>query len=75
MAGRSRKPAAPGFVVLRQVREGRWELLGEAAPRPGLTARAARSGGVGFAGRVIGRQREQHVPSVEGGGNVVRCSG
>ncbi|HET9724559.1 MAG TPA: hypothetical protein VFR44_12070 [Actinomycetota bacterium] len=43
MAKRSRKPAAPGFVVLRQVGQGRWELLGEAARRPGLTARAARS--------------------------------
>jgi hypothetical protein len=28
--------------VLRQVGENRWELVGEAARRPGLTARAAR---------------------------------
>ena len=35
--------AAPGFVILRQVGEGRWKLLGEFERKPGLTARAARS--------------------------------
>lgn len=34
---------APGFVVLRELPDGRWELLGEVARRRGLTARAARS--------------------------------
>ena len=29
--------------MLRQRGEGRWELLGEAERKPGLTARAARS--------------------------------
>jgi hypothetical protein len=33
----------PGFVVLRRSDDGRWELLGEAERKPGLTARAARS--------------------------------
>jgi hypothetical protein len=37
------RPAAPGFVVLRHVEEGRWELLGEFERKRGLTARAARS--------------------------------
>jgi hypothetical protein len=37
------EPSRPGFVVLRRVGEGRWELLGEFARQPGLTARAARS--------------------------------
>ena len=35
--------SAPGFVVFREVRKGLWELLGETARHPGLTARAARS--------------------------------
>jgi hypothetical protein len=33
----------PGFVVLRQVGKDTWRLVGEAARRPGLTARAARA--------------------------------
>ncbi len=33
----------PGFVVLRQTDGDRWQLLGEAARKPGLTARAART--------------------------------
>jgi hypothetical protein len=36
-------PAAPGFVVLRELGDGRWELLGEVPRRRGLPARAARS--------------------------------
>jgi hypothetical protein len=36
-------PSAPGFVVLREVGNGRWELLGEVPRRRGLPARAARS--------------------------------
>jgi hypothetical protein len=49
----------PGYVVLRQVGEGQWQLVGEADRRPGLTARAARaqaildaSGGTARAGEV-----------------------
>lgn len=34
---------APGFYVFRQVGEDRWQLVGEAARRPGLTARKARA--------------------------------
>ena len=37
------RPAAPGFVVLRQVADRTWQLLGEFERTPGLTARAARS--------------------------------
>jgi hypothetical protein len=33
----------PAYVVLRQVREGHWELVGEVDRRPGRTARAARA--------------------------------
>jgi hypothetical protein len=30
------------FVVLREVSPGRWDVVGEASRRPGLTARKAR---------------------------------
>lgn len=43
MSASRQMSAAPGFVVLRQVGEGRWELLGEFERKPGMTARAARS--------------------------------
>ncbi len=33
----------PSFVVLRQVREGQWELVDEVERRPGLPARKARA--------------------------------
>jgi hypothetical protein len=33
----------PGFVVLQEVEDGYWRLIGEAARRPGTTARAARA--------------------------------
>jgi hypothetical protein len=33
----------PGYVVLRQVGERQWEMVGEARRKPGLTARAARA--------------------------------
>jgi hypothetical protein len=31
-----------GFVVLQEVGEGQWQMIGEAERRPGLPARAAR---------------------------------
>ena len=37
------RPAAPGYVVLRQVGNDSWQLVGEADRRPGQTARAARA--------------------------------
>ena len=44
MAARKRSaPSPPGYVVLRQVAEGQWEMIGEARRRPGLAARAARA--------------------------------
>lgn len=33
----------PGYVVLQQVGDNQWRLLGEATRRPGQTARAARA--------------------------------
>jgi hypothetical protein len=33
----------PGYVVFREVSGGRWELVGEAERRPGLTAKKARA--------------------------------
>jgi hypothetical protein len=33
----------PGFVVLRELPNGRWEMLGEVKRTRGLTARAART--------------------------------
>jgi hypothetical protein len=41
--GASAKPAAPGFVVLRQVGNDTWQLLGEVPRKRGLPARAART--------------------------------
>ena len=35
--------AGPSYVVLRQTATGRYELVGEARRRPGLTARKARA--------------------------------
>ncbi len=35
--------SSPGFVVLRQVGEERWEMLGEVPRKRGLPARAART--------------------------------
>jgi hypothetical protein len=32
----------PGYVVLRRVGADRWQLVGEADRRPGLTAKASR---------------------------------
>lgn len=40
---RTQKPAAPGFVVLQELKSGNWEFLGEVPRRRGLSARAARS--------------------------------
>ena len=37
------KPSGPAFVVLRQVEDGKWELLGEMPRKRGLPARAART--------------------------------
>ena len=38
------KPAsAPGFVILHQMPNGQWQMLGEVPRKHGLTARAARS--------------------------------
>jgi hypothetical protein len=38
-----KRPSAPGFVVLRQIANGRWRLLAEVPRKRGLSARAARS--------------------------------
>jgi hypothetical protein len=35
-------PSTPGFVVLREVADGKWQYLGEVPRRRGLPARAAR---------------------------------
>jgi hypothetical protein len=43
MASSAQRSSAPGFVVLQQVEEGRWRLLGEFDRKPGMSARAARS--------------------------------
>lgn len=39
----AKKPSAPGFVVFRRVSDDQWQLVGEAARRPGQTARKARA--------------------------------
>lgn len=38
--------SAPGFVVLRQLPDGQWQLLGEVQRRRGLTSWAARSAAI-----------------------------
>ena len=43
MNKKDKQPSAPGFVILRQVANGKWKMLGEVPRKPGLTARAARS--------------------------------
>ena len=37
------RPSRPAFVVLRQVGDGRWQVVAEVERTPGLTARAARA--------------------------------
>lgn len=37
------KPVGPAFVVLRQVEDNKWQLLGEVPRKRGLPARAART--------------------------------
>jgi hypothetical protein len=39
----AQKPGPPGFVVVRELPNGQWQLLGEVQRRRGLSARAARS--------------------------------
>ena len=43
MPERNQRSSRPGFVVLRQIGDDRWQLLGEFERRTGMTARAARS--------------------------------
>ena len=43
MAETKRRATAPAYVVLREVGEGRWQLVGEVRRRTGHTARAARA--------------------------------
>jgi hypothetical protein len=38
-----KQASAPGFVVLHQMPDGQWRMLGEVPRKRGLTARAARS--------------------------------
>lgn len=59
MNAEAQKPSPPGFVVLQEMPDGRWQLLGEVRRRQGLSARAARaravldaSGGAAKAGDV-----------------------
>ena len=40
---RGKQGRAPGYVVLRQIQNGQWQMLGEVPRKRGLTARAARS--------------------------------
>jgi hypothetical protein len=37
------KSGGPGFVVLQEVGDGQWRMVGEAERKPGRTARAART--------------------------------
>ena len=48
-----KQAARPGFYVFREAGDGRWELIGEAARRPGLPARRARAQAIADA---VGRE-------------------
>jgi hypothetical protein len=39
----TRETRRPGFVVLRQLDEDTWQMIGEVPRRPGLSARKARA--------------------------------
>jgi hypothetical protein len=43
MNKKDKQPSAPGFVILHQIANGKWQMLGEVPRKRGLTARAARS--------------------------------
>jgi hypothetical protein len=43
MNTKGKQVSAPGFVILREMLNGQWQMLGEVPRRRGLTARAARS--------------------------------
>ena len=49
-------PKHGGYVVLEQVREGTWRVLGEANRRPGLPARKSRGQAVRD---VVGRETKE----------------
>ena len=49
-------PKHGGYVVLEQVREGTWRVLGEANRRPGLPARTSRGQAVRD---VVGRETKE----------------
>jgi hypothetical protein len=56
-------PSAKGaaLVVLRQVKEGHWEYLGEYRRRPGVTAKAARSEAIAEASLGTAKRGEVYV--------------
>jgi hypothetical protein len=58
---------AGGFVVLREVSPGHWEVVGDVDRRPGLTARASRVQAVQDAtgGAVSGDEHYAAVPRSE----------
>ena len=57
----SKPRSKPGFVVLRQIGEGRWNLLGEFDRKAGLSARAARSHAIAEATRGKAKAGEVYV--------------
>jgi hypothetical protein len=57
----------PGYVVLRQVGEDRWQLVGDVDRRPGLPARASRAQAIQDAtgGKTKPGQRYRVLPRSE----------
>ena len=43
MSPKDKPASAPGFVILRQMPDGQWQMLGKVPRKRGSTARAARS--------------------------------
>ena len=54
-------PSRSGFVVFRETRAGVWTLIGEAARKPGATARAARQQAIRDAARRAPRAGEVYA--------------
>ena len=61
MAETSIEGRAPAFIVLREVRDGRWEMLGEVKRTRGLPARAARTKAILDATRGKARRGETYA--------------
>ena len=61
MNTKGKQGSAPGFVVLHQLQNGQWQMLGEVPRKRGLTARAARSQAILDATKGVAKAGEVYV--------------